>query len=103
MGRAPGPSLRKFHRLVARATVAAYRDAKGRGEPQEVCFNAAKAACVAAGGDPGALGDAVTRMGVAAPIEHAEWFYAPVRRRLGSEPNLVLAMPGEGRFALLIE
>ena len=92
MGRAPNPSLREFHLTVARATVSAYRDAMGRGEPQEACFAAAKAACVAVGGDPGALGDAAMRMVTAASIEHGEWFYAPVRRRLEHEERHLRAL-----------
>ncbi len=85
MDSAPKPNHCEFNLAVSRPTVAAYRHAVGRGETQAACFAAAKAACVAAGGHPGTLGDAVMRMIVAASIKDSRWFYAPVGRRLHPE------------------
>jgi hypothetical protein len=71
--------LTTWRRDIVRATVLAYRAAKGEGATEAESHAAAKAAYLAAGGDPDAAGP-VYEIIAAAIRDHGEWFWRPLRR-----------------------
>ena len=63
----------------------AYRRALGEQPRAPVADRAARAAFIAAGGDPALAGQDVPRIIAAASAEHGDWFWRPARERIARE------------------
>lgn len=71
--------LTTWSRDLVRATVVAYRRAKGEGATEAESHAAGRAAYIAAGGDPAAAPRVCMEMVAAAAREHSEWFWRPLQ------------------------
>ncbi len=77
--------LTRWSRDIVKATVLAYRRAKGEGLEEYAAQPLTRAAYLAAGGDPAEAGTAIPEMIGAAARDHSEWFWRPQNERLERE------------------
>ena len=77
--------LTSWSRPVVVATVLAYRRSMGEQPRALVADHAARAAFLAAGGDPGQAARDVVLIVAAAARDHPDWFWLPARERIARE------------------
>lgn len=70
---------------ISKATVLAYRRAKGDGLEEHEAQVLTQAAYLAAGGDPAEAGTSIPEIIGAAAPDHREWFWRPLAERLDRE------------------